>query len=53
MKENLPINNTERTFSNDTPLISTTDLKGQITFVNDAFLEISGFSNEELDWSTS
>tara|TARA_Y100000782_G_scaffold28460_1_gene31849 strand:- start:8746 stop:10302 length:1557 start_codon:yes stop_codon:yes gene_type:complete len=48
VKENLPINNTERTFSNDTPLISTTDLKGQITFVNDAFLEISGFSNEEL-----
>lgn len=48
MKNNLPINNTERTFSNDTPLISTTDLKGQITFVNEAFLHISGFTNEEL-----
>ncbi|PIE25302.1 MAG: chemotaxis protein [Neptuniibacter caesariensis] len=48
MKNNQPVNNTERKFSNDTPLISTTDLKGQITFVNDAFIEISGFTREEL-----
>ncbi|EAR60929.1 methyl-accepting chemotaxis protein [Neptuniibacter caesariensis] len=48
MKNNQPVNNTERTFSNDTPLISTTDLKGQITFVNDAFVEVSGFTREEL-----
>ncbi|MCP4596650.1 PAS domain-containing methyl-accepting chemotaxis protein [Neptuniibacter sp.] len=48
MKKNLPITDSEKTFSNDTPLISTTDLKGQITFVNDAFEEISGFSREEL-----
>ncbi|WP_415904033.1 methyl-accepting chemotaxis protein [Neptuniibacter sp. QD48_55] len=48
MKNNQPVNNTERKFSNDTPLISTTDLKGQITFVNDAFVDISGFTREEL-----
>lgn len=48
MKNNQPVNNTERTFGNDTPLISTTDLKGQITFVNDAFVDISGFTREEL-----
>ncbi len=48
MKENLPVNNTEKKFGNDTPLISTTDLKGQITFVNEAFLDISGFTLEEL-----
>ena len=48
MKKNLPITDHEKTFSNETPLISTTDLKGQITFVNDAFEEISGFSREEL-----
>ena len=48
MKNNQPVNNTERKFSNDTPLISTTDLKGQITFVNDAFVEISGFTRDEL-----
>lgn len=48
MKTNLPVNNREYTFSSDAPLISTTDLKGQITSVNDAFVEVSGFSREEL-----
>lgn len=48
MKKNLPVNNTERTFSENTPLVSTTDLKGIITSVNDAFIEISGFTQEEL-----
>ena len=48
MKKNLPVNAKEYTFQNETPLISTTDLKGQITFVNDAFVEISGFSRDEL-----
>jgi len=48
MRSNLPVTNVERTFSEDTPLISTTNLKGQITFVNDAFVEISGFTREEL-----
>ncbi|WP_299183957.1 PAS domain-containing methyl-accepting chemotaxis protein [uncultured Neptuniibacter sp.] len=48
MKKNLPVNDTEKTFGNDTPLISTTDLKGQITFVNDAFVDVSGYTREEL-----
>ncbi|MCV6589306.1 MAG: methyl-accepting chemotaxis protein [Marinobacterium sp.] len=48
MRSNLPVTDTERTFRDDTPLISTTNLKGQITFVNDAFVEISGFEREEL-----
>lgn len=48
MKNNLPITNVEHKFNQDTPLISTTDLKGQITFVNDAFIDISGFTREEL-----
>ena len=30
------------------PIISQTDLKGKITFYNDAFLQISGFSKSEL-----
>lgn len=48
MKKNLPVTQVERKFSDDTPLISTTDLKGKITSVNDAFVEISGFTREEL-----
>ena len=48
MKKNLPVTQVDRTFPEDVPLVSTTDLKGQITFVNDAFVEISGFTREEL-----
>ncbi|OPX56677.1 methyl-accepting chemotaxis sensory transducer with Pas/Pac sensor [Oceanospirillum multiglobuliferum] len=48
MRKNLPITQVERTFPKDVPLVSTTDLKGQITYVNDAFVEISGFTREDL-----
>lgn len=48
MRSNLPVTNVEKTFREDTPLISTTNLKGQITFVNDAFVAISGFDRDEL-----
>ncbi len=33
---------------NQTTLVSKTDLKGKITYVNEAFMKISGFSYEEL-----
>ena len=48
MRNNQPITQRERTFPSQQRLISTTDLKGQITYCNDAFVEISGFSREEL-----
>lgn len=48
MRKNQPVNNRESTFDEGTPLVSTTDLKGQITFVNEAFVEVSGFSRDEL-----
>jgi len=48
MKQNLPVTQVEKRFPDDLPLVSTTDLKGQITFVNDAFVDISGFTREEL-----
>lgn len=48
MKKNLPITNTEIKLDGDRTIISTTDLKGQITYVNKTFKEISGFSEEEL-----
>lgn len=48
MKQNLPVTQVERSFPDNIPLVSTTDLKGKITFVNDAFVQISGFTREEL-----
>lgn len=48
MRNNQPITQRERSFPDSQRLISTTDLKGQITYCNQAFIEISGFSHEEL-----
>ncbi len=49
MKNNQPITNNEVTFPAGEEIISTTDLKGLITSYNKTFLNISGFSAEELD----
>ncbi|MGA7802511.1 MAG: PAS domain-containing methyl-accepting chemotaxis protein [Gammaproteobacteria bacterium] len=48
MKVNLPVTGNERTFSDDQHLLSLTDLKGIITYANQNFVEVSGFSAEEL-----
>lgn len=48
MKSNLPITNTEVTLSDSTTITSTTDVKGAVTYVNQDFLDISGFSTDEL-----
>lgn len=48
MRQNLPVTQRERTFPATERLISTTDLSSKITYCNDAFVEISGFSREEL-----
>ena len=48
MRNNQPITQRERTFAAQQRLISTTDAKGQITYCNEAFVEISGFSHGEL-----
>jgi len=48
MRNNQPITQRERTFPAQQRLISTTNAKGVITYCNDAFIEISGFSREDL-----
>jgi len=48
MRNNQPVTQRERSFPTDQRLISTTDLKGQITYCNEAFIQISGFSRDEL-----
>jgi aerotaxis receptor len=48
MRQNLPVTRTERTFQDSQKLISATDLKGKITHCNDAFVNISGYTREEL-----
>lgn len=48
MRKNLPVTNVERFVDPKRPIVTTTDLKGRITYANPAFVEISGFSPEEL-----
>ncbi|ALO44513.1 methyl-accepting chemotaxis protein [Pseudoalteromonas phenolica] len=48
MRNNQPITANRKTFSSDVKLISVTDLQGNISECNNEFIEISGFSREEL-----
>ena len=48
MKKNLPITGQEKIFPADKTLVSKTDTKGIITFVNRDFVDICGFSEKEL-----
>lgn len=48
MRNNQPVTDREVTYSSDVRLITTTDLQGDITFVKDDFVNVSGFSRKEL-----
>ncbi|MEQ1637497.1 MAG: Tar ligand binding domain-containing protein, partial [Methylococcales bacterium] len=48
MKLNQPVTDKEIQVSEAETLVSKTDLKGMITYVNDAFIKISGYSESEL-----
>ncbi|GGB94410.1 methyl-accepting chemotaxis protein [Marinobacterium zhoushanense] len=48
MKVNLPVTDKEVRLPDNINILSTTDLKGQVTYVNNAFIDISGFNKEEL-----
>ena len=48
MKVNLPVTQREKPFPRGRYVVSKTDLKGIITYASDTFVEVSGFSREEL-----
>jgi aerotaxis receptor len=48
MKLNLPISGRQVSLPPHCNILSTTDLKGTLTYVNPDFVTISGFSEDEL-----
>jgi methyl-accepting chemotaxis protein len=48
MKINMPVTNIEIELKDTSSIVSKTDLKGRITYINRDFLEISGFTEQEL-----
>lgn len=48
MRTNLPVNDSEYVLQDDRPIVSKTDLKGRITYINPYFVEVSGFDEDEL-----
>ncbi len=48
MRKNLPVTNVEYTLKNDVLIVTKTDLKGIITYVNSEFIDASGFTEQEL-----
>ena len=48
MRTNLPVTHVEYAYAEDDLLISRTNLKGEITYANPAFVQVSGFSLDEL-----
>ena len=48
MKINMPITNTEYVLKDTDSIVSKTDQKGLITYINEDFLRVSGFTKDEL-----
>jgi len=48
MKLNMPVTNNEIVMSKGSILVTRTDIQGKITYANDQFLSISGFSRAEV-----
>ncbi|MGP4131057.1 PAS domain S-box protein [Pantoea tagorei] len=49
MRNNQPVTQREFVFDDDATLMSTTDINSNITYANDAFIDVSGFSPEEVN----
>jgi methyl-accepting chemotaxis protein len=48
MKINMPITNVEHALTETDSIVTKTDLKGMITYAGEDFIQISGFTREEL-----
>ncbi|MGH8856368.1 MAG: PAS domain-containing protein, partial [Telluria sp.] len=48
MRSNLPVTGIEYLMKEGQSIVSKTDTKGRITYVNPSFVEVSGFSEDEL-----
>lgn len=48
MRKNLPVTGVKYPLRDDVAIVSKTDLKGKITYVNPYFIEVSGFTEDEL-----
>ncbi|HVR49237.1 MAG TPA: methyl-accepting chemotaxis protein [Pseudorhodoferax sp.] len=48
MRHNLPVTQREHPLPDGVSLLSTTDLSSHVTYANAAFVQVSGFSREEL-----
>ncbi|WP_332877874.1 methyl-accepting chemotaxis protein [Massilia sp. S19_KUP03_FR1] len=48
MRTNLPVTGIERPIRDDESIVSKTDLQGNITYANPCFMDVSGYSEEEL-----
>lgn len=48
MRSNMPVSDIEYVLKDGLSIVSTTDTKGKITYVNPYFIEVSGFSEQEL-----
>jgi aerotaxis receptor len=48
MRTNLPVTNVEYPLSDDTLIVSKTDLKGKLSYFNDQFVDAAGFTEAEL-----
>lgn len=49
MRTNLPVTQQEYMFDDRATLMSTTDINSHITYANDAFIEASGFTPDEIN----
>ena len=48
MRTNLPVTNVEYPLTDETLIVSKTDLKGKLSYFNGQFIEVSGFTEAEL-----